>query len=252
MLMGRTRREARHNCQAFASVLSPEADAGTGFDRAHSPVRDALQVESVLDLGEAVRGDRRQQAAAGLGIVGEHHELGRDALRRRRAIGATNRRLCAAPPVSTPARASSSAPRSAGSAAASKANRVPDARAISSPWPSRPNPVTSVAAATPSATRTSEAARSGSASGRSPPRGRRADVRPWRAPETSTPGPESLRQDQRRRRVSRHPCGAAGRDARRRSPPARTSAPDRGSCGRRQASRRPRAPSRTRPRRSRP
>ena len=61
------------------------------------------------------------------------------------SAGAVNRRLWPAPPVSTPARARSSAPSSAGSAAASNTSRAPEARAISRPCPSRPKPVTSVA-----------------------------------------------------------------------------------------------------------
>ena len=91
-------------------------------------------------LGDALRRDRGEQTARRLRIVGEGDEVGRHAVRDRRAHPATKRRLCAAPPVSTPAAARSSAPGSAGSAAASKTNRVPDARAISRPWPSRPKP----------------------------------------------------------------------------------------------------------------
>ena len=78
---------------------------------------------------------------------------------RRSARRPTKRRLWAAPSVSMPVRASSSAPARAGSAAASKTKRVPDPRAISRACPSRPKPVTSVAARTPSRTRSSAAPR---------------------------------------------------------------------------------------------
>ena len=50
--------------------------------------------------------DRREQAARGLRVVGEGHELRARRRRRPRATAATKRRLWAAPPVSTPAAAS--------------------------------------------------------------------------------------------------------------------------------------------------
>ncbi len=106
--------------------------------------------------------------------------------------GRTKRRLCAAPPVSTPASARASAPSSAGRADASNTKRVPDARAISSPCPRRPNPVTSVAARMPWATRTSDASRlsrriPSTAAARSS-----ASVRPCRDPETRSPVPSGF------------------------------------------------------------
>ena len=100
-----------------------------------------------------------------------------------------NLRLWPAPPVSTPARATSRAPSRAGSEAASKTSRAPDARAISSPCPSSPKPVTSVAPRIPCRTSASEAARFcvriwAIAASRCA-----LDVRPWRRPLTSSPVP---------------------------------------------------------------
>ena len=187
-------------------------------------------------------GDRREQPAARLRVVGERDDLGRHAGRRRQGSSATKRRLCAAPPVSTPARASSSAPASAGSASASNTSRAPEARAISSPWPSSPKPVTSVAAV--------DALGDEDLGGRPVQgphlldgRGQVVLLRPAlpRAAHQHARCPAAW-SGSTCRRVGRHPCAAVGPDALRRRRPARTWAPDRGSCGRRQGCRRPRGP----------
>ena len=74
--------------------------------------------------------------------------------------------------------------------------RVPDARAISRPWPSRPKPVTSVAAVTPASSSASDAARFSARIWSTAAARSAGAVRPWREPDTSTPVPEPLGQQQ--------------------------------------------------------
>ena len=105
------------------------------------------------------------------------------------SAGAVNRRLWSAPPVSTPFRATSTAPSSAGSAAASNTSRAADARAISSPCPSSPKPVTSVAPRMPWRTRTSEAARLSVRIWAIAASRCASEIRPCRRPLTSSPVP---------------------------------------------------------------
>ena len=156
---GRRRRARRRRSAALRCIRESARRSSREGDRSlpvhgrldvpDAPVLDPGRVERGLDRGEAVRRDRGEEPARRLRIVGEDDELGGDVVGRERSPGRTKRRLWAAPPVSTPARARSSAPVSAGSASASNTNRVPDARAISRPWPSSPKPVTSVAPAIP-------------------------------------------------------------------------------------------------------
>ncbi len=97
------------------------------------------------------------------------------------------------------------------------------------------SPVTSVAARTPCATRTSAAARlrrripSTAASNAASV----AAGWPCRRPLHEQAGAQRLGQEQHVARLAPRPCAGAGRDGRPRSRPARTSAPRRGSCGRR-------------------
>ena len=87
-------------------------------------------------------------------------------------------------------------PSSAGSAAASKTNRVPDARAISRPWPRSPKPGHVGRGARSRARRAPPTpARLSVRICRSRPRGRPSLVLPWREPDDEEPGPEPLRQE---------------------------------------------------------
>ncbi len=77
-------------------------------------------------------------------------------------------------------------------AVASNSRQAPEARAISSPWPRRPNPVTSVALRTPAATSTSAAARLSRRIDAMEASRSDGDVRPCRAPDTMSPVPSGF------------------------------------------------------------
>ena len=146
--------ERERRTRTRASGCAPASTRSTVARRASraSPRRSTVptrarkspaRANSASSAGPLSRGQRDEQPAGRLRVVGELDELGRDA--RRRSTGAYSR-LLRVPAVETPARAASSAPASAGSRAASIAIRTPLRVAISCAWPSSPKPVTSVTA----------------------------------------------------------------------------------------------------------
>ncbi len=114
------RRRARRNRSDSRRRPSGEADTRAGrpshFDRPDPPAADAGGPEVGLDRRQARPGRSRRAARPRSAGRARARPAPARPRRRRSSAGAVNRRLCAAPPVSTPARARSSAPGSAGSA----------------------------------------------------------------------------------------------------------------------------------------
>ena len=187
---GRPLSRTRDRATVRQASATPGSPASTRPIHQCSTPAASKAASTVVD---AVGRDRREQAARGLRVVGEddkrrRHVRRRARARRRRSGGCGRRRRSR-----RRRRRARAAPGSAGRAAASKTKRVPDARAISRPWPSRPNPVTSVAARTPAP---DERLRGGAVEAAHRRRWRRprsaALVRPWREPDTRTPVPSGL------------------------------------------------------------